>query len=207
MPLRTPAHGGKHSPRANGETGASARTRILNAAEQLFAAQGFDGTPTSHIARDAGVPKGLLFYYFPAKFALLTALLEERLQGTEIDSGALAVPGDPASGLVMIAERYCAEQARSTMLRVVLWREQHTHAEVAAALASYLHDLEQSIEQLLSLSVSSAVDQRFLQAASRLWAGYLRTLPLPGAATGGQRSAMELRLAADLVCSGMSSGQ
>ncbi|MGP9725993.1 TetR/AcrR family transcriptional regulator [Glutamicibacter sp. 287] len=207
MPLRTPTHGGKHSNRAKDETGATARTRILDAAEQLFAKQGFDGTPTSHIARDAGVPKGLLFYYFPAKFALLTALLEERLQGTEIDSGALAVPGDPASGLVMIAERYCAEQARSTMLRVVLWREQHTHAEVAAALARYLHDLERSIEQVLSLSVTCAVDQRFLQAAARLWASFLGAPPLLGAATGGQRSAPELRLAADLVCSGMISGQ
>ncbi|WP_404288219.1 TetR/AcrR family transcriptional regulator [Glutamicibacter arilaitensis] len=203
MPLRTPTHGGKHSPRAKDETGAAARTRILDAAEQLFAKQGFDGTPTSHIARDAGVPKGLLFYYFPAKFALLTALLEERFQGEKIDSEPLAVPGDPVLGLVRIAERYTADQARSTMLRVVVWREQHTHLEVADALAHYLENLEQSIEQLLATSVSSPVDQRILQTTSRLWASYLTTRPLPGASTGGPRSGSELRLAAGLVYSGM----
>jgi AcrR family transcriptional regulator len=39
-----------------------ARERILDAAEDLFAADGFDATPTARIARRAAVAKGLLFY-------------------------------------------------------------------------------------------------------------------------------------------------
>src|SRR5674476_1237592 len=48
-----------------------ARERILDAAEDLFAADGFDATPTARIARRAAVAKGLLFYYFPRKMDLL----------------------------------------------------------------------------------------------------------------------------------------
>src|SRR5665811_439287 len=56
-----------------------ARERILDAAEDLFAADGFDATPTSRIAGRAAVAKGLLFYYFPRKMDLLRTLFVERL--------------------------------------------------------------------------------------------------------------------------------
>ena len=56
-----------------------ARQRILDAAEAQFAQDGFDATPTARIAEQAGVPKGLLFYYFPKKIDVLRALLAERL--------------------------------------------------------------------------------------------------------------------------------
>ena len=55
------------------------RVRILDAAERLFARHGFDGTSTARLAHAVGVPKGLLFYYFPTKPHILTALLEELL--------------------------------------------------------------------------------------------------------------------------------
>ena len=49
----------------------SAKERILAAAEELFADSGFDATPTSRIAERAGVPKGLVHYYFNRKKDLL----------------------------------------------------------------------------------------------------------------------------------------
>ena len=56
---------------------ASARERILHAAEELFAEKGFDRTPTSKIAKQAGVPHGLIFYHFPTKLDLLLALVRD----------------------------------------------------------------------------------------------------------------------------------
>ena len=53
-----------------------ARDRILAAAQELFAEDGFDATPTSRIAERAGVPKGLVHYYFTRKPDLLEALVE-----------------------------------------------------------------------------------------------------------------------------------
>lgn len=49
---------------------------ILNAAEKEFAAKGFSGARVDQIAREAGVNKALLYYYFKSKKGLLSALYE-----------------------------------------------------------------------------------------------------------------------------------
>src|SRR5690606_41881159 len=77
-----------------------ARELVLDAAENLFAAQGFDATPTSAVAAAAGIPKGLLFYYFPTKDAILSALVAERARAQPVpDLDAVVAPGDPATSL------------------------------------------------------------------------------------------------------------
>ncbi|MBV8638097.1 MAG: TetR/AcrR family transcriptional regulator [Candidatus Eremiobacteraeota bacterium] len=53
-----------------------ARDRILASARQLFALHGFEGTSTKDIAAHAGVPSGLVFYYFETKDALIEATFE-----------------------------------------------------------------------------------------------------------------------------------
>jgi len=50
---------------------AQTRTRILQAAQRLFAAQGFDGTTTRDLAQAASVAEGTLFRHFPNKKAIL----------------------------------------------------------------------------------------------------------------------------------------
>ncbi|MBN3871763.1 MAG: TetR/AcrR family transcriptional regulator [Nostoc sp.] len=50
---------------------AQTRTRILEAAQRLFASKGFDGTTTRDLAQTAGVAEGTLFRYFPNKKAIL----------------------------------------------------------------------------------------------------------------------------------------
>lgn len=52
---------------------------ILRAAAQVFAAQGYAGTTTNHIAARAGVSIGSLYEYFPSKDALLVALTEAHI--------------------------------------------------------------------------------------------------------------------------------
>jgi AcrR family transcriptional regulator len=55
----------------------SARTRILDAAERLFAERGFDRTSTARIATEAAVPHGLIFYHFKTKMDLLLAVVRD----------------------------------------------------------------------------------------------------------------------------------
>jgi TetR/AcrR family transcriptional regulator len=50
--------------------------RICDAAELAFAEQGLAGARTDEIARDAGVNKALLYYYFRSKDELYAAVLE-----------------------------------------------------------------------------------------------------------------------------------
>lgn len=53
------------------------RTRILQAAQKLFARKGFDGTTTKDLARKAGVAEGTIFRHFPNKKAILIELATE----------------------------------------------------------------------------------------------------------------------------------
>jgi AcrR family transcriptional regulator len=50
---------------------AQTRTRILKAAQRLFAAKGFEGTTTRELAQTAGVAEGTLFRHFDNKKAIL----------------------------------------------------------------------------------------------------------------------------------------
>ncbi len=50
---------------------AQTRDRILQAAQKLFAAQGYDGTTTRDLAQAAGVAEGTLFRHFANKKAIL----------------------------------------------------------------------------------------------------------------------------------------
>lgn len=52
---------------------------ILEAAARVFAARGYAGATTNHIAARAGVSVGSLYEYFPNKDALLVALVEHHI--------------------------------------------------------------------------------------------------------------------------------
>ncbi|MBC8122908.1 MAG: TetR/AcrR family transcriptional regulator [Gemmatimonadaceae bacterium] len=51
------------------------RKRILDASQHLFAKQGFGNTPTSQIAKQAGLAEGTIFRYFPTKKDILAELV------------------------------------------------------------------------------------------------------------------------------------
>src|SRR5512136_513761 len=56
------------------------RQQILDAAQQVFAAKGFDGASIKDLAKAAQVSPGLLYWYFKDKTDLLASLLTERIE-------------------------------------------------------------------------------------------------------------------------------
>ena len=48
---------------------------IMNVALEHFAAEGYHNTTISHIAKHAGISKGLMYNYFESKEALLTSII------------------------------------------------------------------------------------------------------------------------------------
>jgi AcrR family transcriptional regulator len=92
---------------------ANARTRILDVAEGLFAQHGFDGTATPIIAQMAAVPKGLLFYYFPAKKDILATLVGERFGLRTILAAPFVVPGNLVKSSLAVAQAWLAIVAAS----------------------------------------------------------------------------------------------
>lgn len=72
------------------------RCALLQAALELFAAQGFDGTATTQIAKQAGVASGTLFFHFKSKEELIHELYREVRGRIEVE---LREPVGAASSL------------------------------------------------------------------------------------------------------------
>jgi AcrR family transcriptional regulator len=182
----------------------SARIRILDAAERLFARHGFDGTSTARLASAVGVPKGLLFYYFPTKPDILTALLDERLGTVQLDPAALAVANDPVQTLVNLGERVLGDRAASHMLRDVIWHESHIRPEVQAVLTRYRHALHDAVAAALQASLPGSVDVHALRAAASAWAATITARPLePHHAGEPARDPVDLRALARVLSAGL----
>lgn len=78
---------------------------ILEAAEDLFANKGFDGTSVRDIASEAGVNLAMISYYFGSKEKLMAALVEYRANYTkglleELSSNETLTPWDKVDRLV-----------------------------------------------------------------------------------------------------------
>lgn len=55
----------------------SPKTRIIESATKLFSLRGFDATSVDEIARDAGVNKAMIYYYFSSKEGLLNSIIRK----------------------------------------------------------------------------------------------------------------------------------
>lgn len=89
-------------------------TAIAGTAVRLFTERGFHGTPTSLIAREAGVSNGTLFHYFPTKEELINSTYYEikSRMAEEIGRG-------------VDAERTERERMRRLWRSAVLWGVDH----------------------------------------------------------------------------------
>lgn len=68
------------------------REKLLQTALKLFVSQGFNDTPTSKIAKEAGIATGTLFYFFPTKDELIISLYL-KLKGQAAESINVALAG------------------------------------------------------------------------------------------------------------------
>ncbi len=80
------------------------RHKIMEAATELFARQGFQGTSISDIAAVAGISKGLMYNYFKSKDELLHAIIEKGFGDFEGPMAALQLTPDPFEKLHLIIE-------------------------------------------------------------------------------------------------------
>jgi len=93
--------------------GEERKQQLLDAAARLFAERGYGATRIADICREAGVAKGLFYWYFPTKAELFTELVRvmrlrlRRAQAAAMDSDASAlqriVQGTEASVAFMAA--------------------------------------------------------------------------------------------------------
>ena len=67
--------------RTAGSSGPETRRRILSAAAELFAEQGFAGARMLDVATRLGISKSALYYHFASKEAMLEGLVEPIVKG------------------------------------------------------------------------------------------------------------------------------
>lgn len=145
-----------------------ARERILATAERMFAENGFDGTSTAKLAAQAGVPQGLVFYYFASKLELLLAIIRERVAPARV---AATVPRNGASVrdlLERAIESFADELERNRHIRVILFREAHLHPEIHDRAQQLLTEAAAAIADILAGATDAIDDSTVLLAVAEL---------------------------------------
>jgi len=107
------------------EKTAQTRMRILDAAEETFAAKGFEGANMREIARKAGVNKYMLYYHFEGKKTLFERVLNAILTPVFRKlAGAIEPAADLEEAITSVYEIYAdLFAARGDRLRALMARE------------------------------------------------------------------------------------
>jgi len=129
--------------RPPGSDGSRARTALLDAATDLFAAQGYAGTTTRQISDAAGMQAGNLRHHFGTKADLFTAVVERAMRrvieavSEEVASSPVR-PGEVVRRVGAVLER---EPATAALL-VVAPLERARHPELQHPLEGAPVELE-----------------------------------------------------------------
>lgn len=143
------------------------RAEILDAAARHFAARGYAGTDTQHLADSLGIAKGTVFRYFPTKRELFVASIHRALDrlGEAVETVADGVD-DPLEKLRAATAAYLAFFDR--------------HPEVVELLILERAELKAPTSAYFSRRVADpGVEDRWTAAIRRLVAGgVFRPLPV-----------------------------
>ncbi len=129
------------------------RTRILEAAEVVFAAEGIE-VPVDTIAEKAGVGVGTLYRHFPTKEKLCEAILLERLAGLTEDARAQADAADPGAAFFGFLD-HMADMSASK--RDLIAAVMGAGIEFEEAAAPVKEDLSEAVGVLLRRAQSAGV--------------------------------------------------
>jgi AcrR family transcriptional regulator len=186
------------------------RERILDAAQRLFAERGFDATPTAKVASEAGVPNGLVFYYFPTKIDLLLALVRERARVEQMlpERGDL-VAGDLPASLVHLGSRILDHLDDRREITTIVFQELSGHVEVRERALQLRHETTRRIAGALQRVAAGEVteaheedaepDEKFVAAAEL----FISALLLTSVLRGSPEAEFDLKAAADVLAEGL----
>lgn len=132
----------------------AARDQILDAAERLFARQGFDPTTVKEIGAKAGLNPALLYYYFGSKEALYKAVLQRIVSGLVSAGGqvmdSIADPAEAIRALVATQVEFMLARPEIPKLFVremIDHDARHAEAVILQMAAGLFHRLCQTIER------------------------------------------------------------
>lgn len=131
-------------------------TRILAAAERVFAGAGFGGATMAAIADEAGLPKANLHYYFGSKEDLYRAVLAHTLQDWLVPTHVITSEADPRTAIeAYIRAKMALAMQRPHASRVFANELLHGAPVVKQLLATDLRTLVQAKAEVIAQWVHS----------------------------------------------------
>ena len=146
--------------------GEETRTRILDAALEAFAQNGYDATGVAEICRRAGVTKGGFYHHFPSKQAVFLEMLERWMEGIDAQlqtarSGGDEVPVKLLNMTAMVRQVFQEAGGKLPIFLEFLTKAGHSPAVWEATIApfrKYHHFFAQMIDEGIAEGSLSPVD-------------------------------------------------
>jgi AcrR family transcriptional regulator len=130
------------------------RERLLAAALEVFAEQGYHAGTTKAITQRAGVAEGLLFHYFPTKADLMIAVLARDPLAPRIRRQLAEVDGVPlVEALPRLARDWLRVIRAHCAVTAVLLQEGHGDPRVQAAIVGVARETTALIADYLAARV------------------------------------------------------
>lgn len=147
--------------------------KVVHAAAQLFAHQGYHGTSTREIARLADISENTLFRYFEHKEELFWAALRSRLSGLEMRRDLLAGISDGAGPEVVLPQIFAqlvdTAILRPELLRLIAVAFIELRWKAAEVCHEYLSPMFSAVNRYLARNIENGnlrnVDPSLLTAA------------------------------------------
>ncbi len=179
------------------------RSRVLDAAIELFATQGYDGTSVAQVIGRAGVAKGGFYHHFVSKEALLYEVYGDHItrQLAAMDEIVARRLG-AADTLRALIHDLVESTAASARQATVFWREQHRlgderTAEYRRARRRYHDTVKRIVREAQAAGEFAAVASA--DTVTFTIFGFVNELPLWFAPGGRKRPAQLATELADLV--------
>jgi AcrR family transcriptional regulator len=156
--------------------GVERRQQLLDAAARLFAERGYAETRIVDICREAGVAKGLFYWYFDTKEAVfrdLAAELRQRLRRAQ--AAAMDRSADPLVQIRQGSEasvRFMAEHAQAFALVTVENVDRQFLEDIRAGTEIHADDVERLVRAAVDAGLVRDEDPRLLAYAVLMTVGW-----------------------------------
>lgn len=156
------------------------RTRILDAAERVFARAGFHAATMNDVAAEAGMSPGNLYRYFASKDAIIAGMSERDRSMLAADFAALHPnDGDLLDQLEALGRRHLVEEPREkAVICLQIWAEAARNEQMAAMCADFDGTVIEGLATAIRAAKASGElpadldDMRFLLAISMMADGF-----------------------------------
>ena len=160
------------------------RATVLRRAIDLFNRQGYDATSVGDLARELGLAKSAIYHHFASKEALLSAALDEALDGlTAAVDTALAATGTDASQRLRAVVRESVEILVQRLPAVTLLLRVRGNSEVELAALKRRRILDDKLAALVAEAVAEGSLRPDGPADAGLIAQAIVTMAFDGLAT------------------------